>query len=132
MQVGSRPHGRELIRFCSARRLPYWCALSLAVYLRLRRALSRPEALVLQFLGGAAVLSFVQFWIVLFGLAYWQTFAIVGVAAIAAGLRIKQSYQHLLDANSCRVLRCFSRPSASTISSRRLSRKRAPMEPRTT
>jgi hypothetical protein len=58
-------------------------------------ALSRPEALVLQFLGGAAVLSFVQFWIVLFGLAYWQTFAIVGVASIAAGLRIKQSYQHL-------------------------------------
>jgi hypothetical protein len=58
-------------------------------------ALNRPEALVLQFLGGAAVLSFAQFWIVLFGLAYWQTFAIAGFASIVLAWRIKQPYRSL-------------------------------------
>ena len=65
----------------------FGAAFTISVCIVLGRAftvdasLSRPEALVLQFLGGAAILSFLQFWIVLFGLAYWQIFAVVGVTA---------------------------------------------------
>ncbi len=72
----------------------FGAAFTICVCVALGRAfivdapLSPSEALVLRFLGGAAILSFVQFWIVLFGLAYWQTFAVVGAIAIGSSTRI--------------------------------------------
>lgn len=52
----------------------------------LDRGLCRADARVLQFLSGAAILSFALFWTVLFNIAFWQTFATLGV--VAFGLRL--------------------------------------------